>query len=175
MERSLFLYIALSLDGYIAGPNGELNWLYSDQDYGYYEFIKTIDTVLIGRKTYDEILGFDVPYPYDDKKSYVFTSTPEDYSSDHDITFTADDPLKVWNSLKNQDGRDVWLVGGGKLITPFVNQNEIDQYIIAIHPIILGDGIELFRDINRRVNLETKEVKTFDSGLVQLFLNKAGD
>ena len=175
MERSLILYIAMSLDGYIAGPNGELDWLFSDQDYGYYEFIKTIDTVLIGRKTYDEILDFDVPYPYDDKKSYVFTTNPGNYSSDHDITFTAEDPLDVWKSLKEQEGRDVWLVGGGKLINPFVSQNEIDQYIIAVHPIILGKGIELFRDIDRRINLETEEVKTFDSGLVQLFLNKTGD
>lgn len=175
MERSLILYIAMSLDGYIAGPNGELDWLFSDQDYGYGRFVKNIDTAFIGRKTYDKMMTFDVPYPFADKKSYVFTSTPGKYSSEYNITFTSENPLIVWDTLKKEDGKNIWLMGGGELITPFVNHNEIDQYIIAIHPIILGEGIELFRDIDRRINLETEEVKTFDSGLVQLFLNKAGN
>lgn len=172
MGRELILYIASSLDGYIAGPEGELDWLFMDQDYGYGEFEKSIDTVLLGRSTYEEILQFDVPYPYSYKKSYVFTSQPDQYRSDHDVVFTSEDPVEVWKSLRKQSGENVWLVGGGKLISPFVNRNMVDRYIIAVHPIILGQGIELFTGIENRIELTTEQVKTYDSGLVHLFLEK---
>lgn len=174
MNRKLILYIASSLDGYIAGPDGEIDWLFTDQDYGYPEFIKTIDTVFLGRKTYEEILQYDLPYPYADIKSYVFTSQPDKFSSDHDITFTSENPAELWKSLHSKEGKNIWLVGGGELISPFVNQNLIDRYIIAVHPFILGKGIELFAGIDDRIALETDEVKTYESGLMQLFLNKAG-
>lgn len=168
--RKLILYIASSLDGYIAGPENELDWLVTEGDYGYDEFFDSIDTVLSGRITYDEAVKMGMKDPFPGKTTYVFTSKPSDFNSTDNLIFTSDDPVKMWKSLKEKEGKDAWLVGGGGLIKYFIEQDLIDEYRIFIHPIILGKGIPLFKQIDYRVNLITEEVKKFDTGLIMLKL-----
>jgi dihydrofolate reductase len=171
--RKLILYIAASVDGYIAGPTGEIDWLFSDQDYGYTEFLNSVSSVLIGRKTYDAVLNMGIEDPFPSKEVYVFTSTPQKYPPKENCVFLNEDPVEIWEWLRQRDDEHTWLVGGASLIKPFVEENLIDEYIIAYHPIILGNGIPLFKESNNRLELITKDVKKFSSGLVQIFLEPA--
>ena len=168
--RRLILYIASSFDGYIAGPNNELDWLFTEGDYGYNEFFDSVDTVFSGRITYDEAVKMGMKDPFPGKTTYVFTTKSSDYNSTGHLIFTSEDPVKLWKSLRDKEGKNAWLVGGGELIKYFIEQDLIDEYRIFVHPIILGKGIHLFKQIDYRVNLKTEEVKKFDSGLVMLKL-----
>lgn len=168
--RKLVLYIACSLDGFIAGPEGEIDWLFKDQDYGIAHFLNTVDTTFIGRKTYDLMVQLGHNDGYRGKINYIFTMQPEKYRSARKLFFTSQSPVEIWNSIKNLNGKNAWLVGGGEIIKPLVEANLIDEYRIFMHPVILGAGLPLFNKIAGRVNLETVSVNHFDSGLVELFL-----
>lgn len=165
-NRNIILYIATSLDGYIARENGDVDWLFTDQDYGYSEFIRTVDTVLMGMKTYEQVLTFE-EFPYKDKECFVFTSNPE-ANHDSNVTFINQDVQAFVERIKKGKGRDIWLVGGSQLIAEFVKLNLIDQYIISIHPVLLGNGIALFRSGFKQIDLVLKNAERFDSGLVQV-------
>ncbi len=168
--RKLILYIASSIDGCIAGPNGEIDWLFTDQDYGYNKFISSIETVLVGRKTYDDALKMGMEDPFPGKVAYVFTRSPNKYPSKENLVFLNEDPAELWRWLRNRDGGNAWLVGGADIIEPMLEANLIDEYVISILPIILGNGIPLFKKIKHRINLITKKVDTFESGLIQIVL-----
>lgn len=161
------------MDGYIAGPKGEIDWLFSDQDYGYTNFLSSIDSVLIGRKTFDDTLKMGIEDPFPGKIIYIFTSTPQKYPAKENCVFLSENPIEIWKWLRERDDENTWLVGGAQLLKPFVEENLIDEYIISYHPIILGNGIPLFKELNDRINLTTKDVKKFSSGLVQVFLEPA--
>lgn len=153
-NRKIILYIAMSLDGYIADENGNVDWLeeYANiEDTDYKEFYKTIDTVIMGRKTYDQVLGFG-EYPYKDVKSYVYSNSK--IGSDDNVEFINVPPVDIVKSLKQQSGKHVWLIGGADLIHDFIEESLIDEYQITILPVILGSGISLFKKINHRVDLE---------------------
>lgn len=139
--RKVILFIASSLDSYIARPSSDIDWLFTDQDYGYSEFFATVDTVLMGRKTYKQVLTFG-EYPYKEKKTYVFTnnSSLKRYNN-ADI---ATDVRKFVDNLRQVDGKNIWLIGGSLLIRDFMSKNLVDELILSIHPIILGEGIPLF-------------------------------
>ena len=171
--RKLVLYIAASIDGYIADINGGIDWLFSDQDYGYKEFLNSITSVLVGRKTYDDVLNMGIDDPFPSKEVYVFTSTPQKYPPKENSCFLNEDPVALWKWLRERDNDTTWLVGGASLIKPFVEENLIDEYVISYHPIILGGGIPLFKVNNNRLELITKDVRKFSSGLVQVFLEPA--
>jgi dihydrofolate reductase len=173
--RKIRLFIASSLDGYIARTSGEIDWLFTDQDYGYTEFLNQIDTVLMGNKTYQQVLGFG-EYPYKNKKNFVFSNTLQ--GKDDNVEFVGGDLKDFINTLRQSSGGDIWLVGGGQVIHYFLKHGFLDELIVAIHPIILGDGIPLIvKDSSIETPLELKDVKTYDSGLVQTFydLNWNGD
>ncbi|HRW75277.1 MAG: dihydrofolate reductase [Lewinellaceae bacterium] len=163
--RKMILYTAISLDGYIAGPQGEIDWLYSDDDYGYYDFYETIDTLLMGRTTYDFIAQFS-PYPHADRMNYVFTRTLTAAPSDH-LRFVAGDPVEFARTLKAEEGKPIWLVGGGQINAILFEAGLVDEIILSIHPTILGRGIHLFTGPVSQTNFKTIQVKTFPSGLVQ--------
>jgi dihydrofolate reductase len=167
--RQLKLFIATSLDNFIAGKNGELDWLFSDDnDYGYNEFYNSIDTTLIGNKTYKQILTFG-EFPYPNKTNFVFTRTHSNQDTKA-VHFITDDLIEFVKSLKKQNGKDIWLVGGGEINTLMLNADLIDEMILSIHPIILAQGIPLFTDNAKRAHFKTKNCKTFESGLIQLTL-----
>ncbi|MCG5058627.1 MAG: dihydrofolate reductase [Limnoraphis sp. WC205] len=166
--RKIRLFIASSLDGYIARTSGDIDWLFTDADYGYTEFISEIDTILMGRKTYEQIKGFG-EYPYKEKKGFVFSQTLQG-QKDENVEFVGSDLENFIHNLRQADGDDIWLVGGGELIRFFIKNNFLDELILAIHPIILGDGIPLIvKDTELEKKLQFKQVKTYDSGLLQVF------
>lgn len=164
-KRKVILYIATSLDGYIARENGDIDWLFTDQDYGYTDFLKSVDTVILGNRTYKQALNFG-EFPYKDKTCYVFSKTIK--GENEYVTFINDSFFDFVEDLKGQDGSDIWLVGGTRTIDIFMKNNLIDELIISIHPIILGKGIELFKNDNKEMQLKLKKNMSYSSGLVQL-------
>jgi len=166
LMRKLILFIATSLDGYIAGPDGEIDWLFSDQDYGYSAFYSTIDTVVMGRKTYDVSLSF-AEYPYPGKQAFVFSRTRAGERDDH-ATFVSGDIPGFVRTLKSQPGRRIWLIGGGAIIRPLLQDDLIDEFRIFVHPIVLGAGIPLFPLPLSMKTLHFRECHAFDTGLVRL-------
>ncbi|MFB2920823.1 dihydrofolate reductase family protein [Aerosakkonema funiforme] len=165
--RKIRLYIASSLDGYIARTSGDVDWLFTDADYGYTEFFAQIDTVLMGNKTYQQVLGFG-EYPYKGKQVFVFSNTLPG-QKDNNVEFVGGDLNEFVNNLRQSPGGDIWLVGGGEIIHYFLKHSLIDELILSIHPIILGDGIPLIvKDASLQTSLKLKDVKTYDSGLLQV-------
>ncbi|HEV8645389.1 MAG TPA: dihydrofolate reductase family protein [Burkholderiales bacterium] len=164
--RKLILFIATSLDGYIAGPNGEIDWLFTDQDYGYSEFYASIDTVVMGRKTYDVSLSF-AEYPYPGRQALVFSRTRHGERDDH-ATFVSGDISRFVRTLKFQPGRNIWLVGGGEIIRPLLQDDLIDESRIFVHPIVLGAGVPLFPAPLSMKRLNFRDCHAFDTGLVRL-------
>jgi dihydrofolate reductase len=165
--RKIKLYIASSLDSYIASEGGGIDWLFTNGDYGYAKFYDSIDTVLVGRKTYDQSLKFD-EYPYKGKKVYVFTRRPNGKKNTQYVEFIDGDIPRFVSHLLQSVGKDIWLLGGGEIVSILLDANLVDEIILSIHPIILGKGVLLFSNIKKRVNLQLLESIPFESGLVQL-------
>jgi dihydrofolate reductase len=163
--RKLILYSAVSLDGYIAGPNHEIDWLFSGGDYGYKAFYESIDTTLSGYNTYSLALSFG-NFPYPDKTNYVF-SRQHQHRENTPVNFIQEDPAGFTIHLKEQPGKDIWLVGGGQINTVMMNAGLIDTLIISVHPIILGKGIPLFAGSPERSSLKLTHTITFPDGLLQ--------
>lgn len=163
--REVILFIAASLDGYIARSCGDIDWLFTDQDYGYSEFLASVDTVIMGRKTYDQVLTFG-EYPYKAKKSYIFTKNPA-LQADNNIEFINTDVKQFVENLRVVNGKNIWLVGGSLLIHDFMRNNLVDELIVSIHPIILGAGIPLFTHQTTTL-MQLKRCQSYSSGLVQL-------
>ena len=168
--RKLVLYIATSLDGYIARSSGEFDWLFSDQDYGYTEFFAGVDTVLMGRKTYDQALGFG-EYPYKGTRGVVFSRTPR--APDANVTFVSGDLASFVSELKRGSGKDIWLVGGGQIVAECVRHDLIDDFRLFVHPLILGEGIPLFAPGLPERPLQFVRSQSFDSGLVEVSYKRA--
>jgi dihydrofolate reductase len=165
--RKLVLALAVSLDGYIEGPNGEYDWCFMDQDYGMSEFMSGVDAVFVGRKTYEMSQGVEVDMTSMPKMDeYVFSNTL-DKVKEGSILIRGDIRSEV-EKIKKQQGKDIWLFGGAGLTTILMNLKLIDEVHLAIHPIILGGGKPLIRDISERVNLKLINTKTFSTGLVSL-------
>lgn len=160
-KRDLVLFIATSLDGYIATKDESLEWLFNvegEGDNGYSDFYATVDTVLMGKRTYDWIIRHETgEFPYKNKECYVFTrSTIEDTE---DVKFINDDIVRFTNKLKNQDGRSIWLVGGGELVQAFMENKLVDEIILTVAPTIIGKGIPLFKEGDYQVDLTFKETR----------------
>lgn len=175
--RKIVLDLAVSLDGYIAGANGETDWCIMDEDMDFIGFLKSIDTILYGRKSY-ELWGEYSPGKdssdadremwelIHSKKKYVFSKTLT--KADNQAVIIDDDIEEEVTALKKQPGKDIWLYGGASLITTFINLGLVDEYRLSIHPIILGDGKPLFVDIKQRKGLVLVDSRRFSSGVVQL-------
>jgi dihydrofolate reductase len=162
------LYIAASLDGYIAGPNGEIDWLDvvegSGEDYGYNEFYQSVDAIISGSKTYDLVAGFP-EWPYPGKPTFVLTRRP--LASDRDdVYFLSNDVVNALDQVRDQGLQRAWLLGGGELVRSFLREDLIDEFIIAIIPVILGQGIPLFPPETPRRDVELVESQHYRSGMV---------
>lgn len=166
--RKVKLFIASSLDCYIAREDGGIDWLYTDADYGYAKFYDSIDTIIVGRKSYDQSLTFDI-YPYKGKKVYVFTRKKvRKNNNEQDIEYIDTNIQDFVTSLTQSIGKDIWLLGGGEIVSVLLNAGLVDEIILSIHPIILGTGIPLLRNIQKEVNLKLENSLSFESGLTQL-------
>jgi dihydrofolate reductase len=170
MERKVVLYIAISLDGYIATKENSIEFLsmveQQGEDYGYAEFVKTVDTVIIGRKTYDKVLAMGFEYPHVDKDVYIITRTARPAIGN--LKFYTDDLAQLVNNLKEQSGKNIYCDGGSEVANELMKNNLIDELIVSIIPVLLGDGIKLFNDGRPEKELCLVSSKQFESGLVQL-------
>lgn len=170
MNRKVILYIAMSLDGFIAGKNDELDFLTQvekeGEDYGYAQFIETIDTVIMGRKTYEKVLSFGIGFPHADKKSYILTRTSRE--DEAKITFYNGNINTLIVNLRKTDGKNIFIDGGAEVVHLLLKKELIDELIISIIPVLLGDGIRLFKGEEPLQKLELVSTKTFEKGLVQL-------
>ena len=170
--RRIKLYIASSLNGKIARPNGSVEWLEKlpnpdKTDHGYAEFSDSIDTTIQGGKTYRQIISWDIEFPYIGKTNYVLTRNQNMENNGH-VEIITENPIEFFQDLKKQDGKDIWLIGGGQLNTLFLNSGLIDEIRIFIMPIILPNGIELFEMLPEEKFLHLKATKEYSSGAVEL-------
>lgn len=163
-QRKIVLFIAQSLDGYIATKEDSLDWLFKvegEGDNGYSEFFETIDTILIGKRTYDWIMKYEKgQFPYKDKDCYVFSrSLLEDTN---DVKFVNQDVVNFTKNLKKEEGKNIWIVGGGDLLHTFLKEKLVDELILTIAPTIIGKGIPLFKSGDYQLDLSLKGTRTFN-------------
>lgn len=174
-QRKVVVFIACSIDGYIAGKNENLDFLSlvetPGEDYGYNDFIQTIDTVILGRKTYDKVLGFGVPFPHAERKCYVISGTKT--GSDENVTFWNDAPTELVKCLQQQTGADIFVDGGAQVIHALLQESLIDRLTISLIPHLLGDGVNLFINGRPEQEMQLVQSKSFPSGLVQLTYEKS--
>ncbi len=169
------LFIAVTIDGFIARENGSLDWLFeipTHTDHGYNNFIKGIDTVVMGRKTFDDLLGLGIEWPYGNCISYVVTKD-FNYKVSTVNSFVLGDLSKgAMEGLRMKSSANVWVVGGGEVITQFLNCDEIDEMILSIIPIMLGKGIRLFPGEPKESKFELINTEPFDTGVVNLYYRR---
>lgn len=170
--RKLSLFIAMSLDGFIAKPNDDLSFLKlvekEGEDYGYAEFTANVDTILLGRKTYDYVLREIGASHYDNGKCDVYVVTRSARPSVGRTIFYTGALTELVQQLKAAPGKDIYCDGGAEVINELLQHDLIDEMIISVIPVLLGNGIRLFNDSRPEQMLEFVRVKTFDTGLVQL-------
>ncbi len=174
--RKVILDLAVSLDGFIEGPNGEIDWCIMDDDMDFDGFLSGIDTIFYGRVSYDAWGNYqpDADAPEQEqsfwkaiheKKKYVFSSQNR---ADGKAAFIQSDIAAAISFIKNEEGKDIWLYGGASLIKSFIREGLIDAYRISVHPVVLGAGKPLFEDLKDRITLRLTQTNTFRSGVVQL-------
>lgn len=170
MYKKLCLFIAMSLDGYIAKPDGDISFLddmnQEGEDYGYNAYIEMVDTILLGRKTYDKIRSMGVENPYGERDVYVITRTAKKNSGN--IIFYSGDIKQLVTSLKSKPGKNIYCDGGAEIIAQLLQENLIDEMTVSIIPILLGEGIRLFTATSAQQKLKLTHCKSFERGLVQL-------
>ncbi|SIN65409.1 dihydrofolate reductase family protein [Chitinophaga niabensis] len=178
--RKVVLNLAISLDGLIEGPNGELDWLVRDESVSYADVLQEIladkDIIFYGRKSYEKWGNVQPEKDADaslkeaykllhSKKKYVFSKTVK--GDDTNAVFISSNIKERVEEIKQQPGRDIWLYGGSNLITTFLNLNLIDVFRLAVHPVVLGQGKPLFKDIKDRHKLKLLDVKGYySSGII---------
>lgn len=171
--RKIILYIAQTLDGYIARKDGSIDFLdkygQNQEDYGYHRFMDRIDTMIMGMKTYQQVSSFEGGYPHHDVKSYILTH--QELAPVDNIIFTRD-VLSLYKTITSNKGKDVFLVGGAKVIQSFMNLDLIDEMIISILPETIGEGIPLFIDHLNKNKYKLISTKSFTDGIVQITYKK---
>lgn len=174
--RKLSLFIATSLDGYIAKQNNDLSFLKlvekEGEDYGYAKFIDTIDTFIIGRKTYDYVLKEIGSSHYDNGERDVYVITRTERPNVGKIKFYTGNLPEFVHKLKSENGKNIYCDGGAEIINELLKNDLIDEFIISVIPILLGNGTRLFKDGRPEQTLEFITSKTFDTGLTQLHYKK---
>lgn len=168
--RKVVVYIAASVDGYIAGTNGDMSFLdivqQEGEDYGYVAFLDTVDTVIMGRKTYDWVMEQVPVFPHTNLTSYIITRTNRPTVGN--IRFYTGNLKELVNKLKNEDGATIFVDGGAEIVQTLLDEGLIDELILSVIPILVGGGVRLFKDGLLRQSLELISAKSFESGLVQV-------
>lgn len=170
--RQLSLFIACSLDGYIAKPNDDLSFLKmvekEGEDYGYAAFIEQIDTIILGRKTYDYVVREIGAEHYDNGERAIYVITSQKRAAVGRTTFYSGNLKELIQELRSKAGKNLYCDGGAELIHALLQADLIDEIIVSIIPILLGEGVRLFKDGRQEQVLELLTTKTFETGLVQL-------
>jgi dihydrofolate reductase len=174
--RKIVCLLAISADGFIARPDGAVDWLDRPRpkgDYGMGEFYKSIDTIILGRKTYEVALGFErdgvVASAFDAKvKNYVFTRTLKSADAVPRVEFVQE-PVKAFATrLRAESGKNIWMMGGGGIIASFLDEGEIDEFIISVIPVFIGEGIPLLAPRHRTIPLKLLSSRQHPDGVVTL-------
>lgn len=170
MDRKVILYISQSLDGFIADHKGSVDWIIGNQkeyisDYGYENFIKNMDTAILGANTYKQIKNELSPnkWVYEELQSYVLTT--EKVTDTANIKFINNNIEELINRLKQEKGKNIWICGGANLVNQCVKKDLIDEYQITTVPVILGNGIRLFEENNKKIALKLEEIKE-ENGII---------
>lgn len=161
-QRKLVVYIAATLDGYIATKGHDLAWLdqvEGEGDNGMADFESTVDTVVMGRTTYDWVMAHTDEFPYPGKACYVFSRTPREDTAH--VSFVQEDVAAFARRLLEQEGKDVWIMGGGELISAFLREKLVDEIIVTVAPVLLGSGIPLFREHDGQTDLRLTGTRRF--------------
>lgn len=178
--KKIILDLAVTLDGFIEGPKGEVDWCILDDDMNFDAFIASIDTIFYGRVSYDlwgKFMPDDNSSPQEktlwktihEKRKYVFSRQKK---TDDIATCIQDNVADAVKALQQQEGKNIWLYGGASLIETFIESDLVDIYRLSVHPIVLGAGKPLFHTIQRRINLHLTQTNTFKSGVVQLIYER---
>ncbi|QDU29562.1 Dihydrofolate reductase [Anatilimnocola aggregata] len=160
------LFIATSLDGFIASPDGTVDWLFHDADYGYTEFMASIDAVVMGRKTWEQAKTFEA-VPFAGKTVFVLARSNTS-TADERIRFVQGEAPQILHQIRAEATKDIWLVGGGDVIQQFIAHDLIDEYRIFVHPVILGSGLPLFLPQAKMTTLSFVSNTPFQSGLIEM-------
>lgn len=160
--------LAVSLDGFIEGPNGEFDWCFTDQDYGMSGFFKRIDSIFIGRKSYEvtQAMGEAATSGFPKLNEYVFSTTLD--SVKKGVFLIKENVKEEIEKIRKKRGKDIWLFGGASLITSLLKLELVDELWLSVHPIILGEGKPLFSNITERIHLKLVNCQTYSTGLVSL-------
>lgn len=174
--RNVVLFIAMSLDGYIADCNGGVDWLAGQSENAenadtYSVFVKEVDTVIMGWNTYHQIVTELSPteWVYSDLASYVITH--KEIPSTEKITFTDEAPCTLLEKLKQEQGKNIWICDGAKLIQQLMQEDLIDIYYISVIPTILGNGIRLFEKMEQEIKLQLIKTQTYN-GIIDLIYKR---
>ena len=179
--RKVILDLAVTLDGFIEGPQKEIDWCIMDEEMDFDGFLSQIDAIFYGRVSYEEWGQYRPEGQVDEgekkfwenihsKRKYVFTRQE---SADENVTFIQADIAETVAEIKKQEGKDIWLYGGAGLIRSFIQMGLIDTYRLSVHPVALGGGKPLFEDLRDRLNLRLIDTHIFQSGVVQLIYQPA--
>lgn len=159
-KRKVILNIACSLDGYIATREDSLDWLFDvegqeEANKGIEEFDQTVDTIIMGRRTFDWVMEeMKGENPYKNKMTYVYSHSANESSAT--VSYTKEEPIQLIETIRDQKGKNIWLMGGGGVIRDFLEADVIDELIITIAPVLLGNGIPLFKDGNYHLEWSLK-------------------
>jgi len=164
--RKVVLFAASSLDGFIARPDGAIDWLFQDGDYGFSEFMETVDSVVLGRKTYEvaKALGDD---SLTAGEHWIVSRNPEKHAGGK-ARFGNLDQVGDW-LRSSESEKAVWLIGGGELTATFLDRGWLNEIVLAIHPRLLGMGIGISPNLLNDAVLSYRKHKVFDNGLIQVW------
>ena len=169
-SRKVIVHIAASADGYIARPDGDLAWLTSRPApagfYGMNEFMKSIDTKILGRKTYERSVQLGAKF--DARNPTIVFSRTSPLNAPSGVEFVNQPITDVVSRLRTKPGKDIWLMGGGEIIASFLDEGAIDDFVISVVPVFIGDGIPLIARRHLHVPLDLLSTERFDDGLIQL-------
>ncbi|MDQ6757361.1 MAG: dihydrofolate reductase family protein [Bacteroidota bacterium] len=165
--RKIIAGFAISLDGFIAGPDNEFDWIIVNREIDFAEQMKRFDTYFLGRKTYE--FSKQAANLFGSNKVYVFSTTLN--TIEKPFRLINKDVIESVEKIKNEDGKDIIIFGGGELFTSFLNLNLVDEISLAIIPVMLGKGIPLVKELNKRTSLTLIDSRTYSNGTVQLNYN----
>lgn len=179
--RKVIVNLAVSLDGFIEGPNGEYDWCIMEPEMDFRAFLDSVDTVLFGRKSFEVFRkeldkatsseAVDVAmHDIGKKHKIVFSRSQKDINRADEVI--NGDITAFVNHLKQVKGKDIWFFGGADLLTQFIQAGLVDEYQLAVHPTVLGQGTPLFRNLTERLNLKHKKTESYPSGVIMLTYEK---
>jgi dihydrofolate reductase len=169
--RKVLLGLGISLDGYIARPDGSVDFLFMPKDYSMGPFFKTIDTAVLGRKTYDD--GLKMGGTFTGKTKYYVFSRTLPPGMRNGAMVTNDSPAAVIAEIRKSPGKHVWLMGGGELIREFLKEDLVDELYIGVVPVLIGEGIPLFPSGFPQREFNLVENKSYSGGMIALKYERA--